>query len=172
MPDIPQSRGGAGQNFDSMRQLGALKFAASFGQLVTVLMRSPQYRHAFLADLEWLLLPAIATRQFAMVDPPKASNVMSGPTAAILYATVSAEVDKRLTSEPALRVRLKPEEWASGDIPWLVEAVGDPATLSVLTQRLIAQRFKATGMKTYARGPDGRPAVSLMQLGATPPAAK
>jgi hemolysin-activating ACP:hemolysin acyltransferase len=170
-PTATPARATAGQSPDNLRQMGALKFSATFGQLVSILMRSAQHRHSFLADLEWLVLPAIATRQFAIVDPPNAGNIMRGPVAAILFATVSAEVDRRLTNTPSSRVRLKPEEWTSGDIPWLIEAVGEPAALSVLTQKLLEQRFKSTGLKTYSRGRDGRPTVGHLRPGAAPAAA-
>jgi hemolysin-activating ACP:hemolysin acyltransferase len=160
-----------GQNPDSLRQLGALKFSSTLGQVVSVLMRSVQHRHSFLADLEWLVLPALASNQVAVLDAPNNANIMSGPAAAILFARVSPEVDKRLSTSPAFRVRLKPEEWTSGNIPWLVEAVGEQHAVSTLIKILLDQRFKATGLKTYSRGPDGKPIVGHMRASDAPPAA-
>jgi hemolysin-activating ACP:hemolysin acyltransferase len=157
----------------ALRQINALKFSATLGQIVALLMRVPHHRCNFLADLEWLVLPAIATNQIAIQEAPDAANILDGPAAAVLFASVSAEVDQRLTANPSLRVRLKPEEWASGSIPWLVDAVGDPRAANALVVRLLQQRFKATGLKTYGRGPDGKPSISLLRASddkAAPPA--
>jgi hemolysin-activating ACP:hemolysin acyltransferase len=148
---------------DNLRQLGALKFTSTLGQVVAVLMRSPQHRHTFLADLEWLVLPAIATNQVAVLDAPAGANAASGPAAVVLFAMVSAEVDQRLTATPGFRVRLKPEEWKSGQIPWLVEAVGEPQAVNTLLKMVLDQRFKNTGIKTYSRGTDGKPVVGALR---------
>jgi hemolysin-activating ACP:hemolysin acyltransferase len=156
----------------ALRQLNALKFSATLGQIVALLMRVPHHRYIFLADLEWLVLPAIATNQIAIQEAPDTSNILNGPPAAVLFASVSAEVDQRLTANPSLRARLKPEEWASGSIPWLVDAVGDPRAANALVVRLL-ERFKATGLKTCGRGPDGKPSISVLRVGdekAAPPA--
>jgi len=149
----------------SLRELGALQFSATLGQIVVQLMRMPHHRHTFLADLEWLVLPAIATNQFAIHAAPGTANNLNGPAAAVLFASVSAEVDQRLTANPAPRVRLKPEEWASGPIPWLVDVAGDPRTANAIVMGLLEQRFKATGLKTYARGPDGKSGISVLRAG-------
>jgi hemolysin-activating ACP:hemolysin acyltransferase len=176
-PKAPAGNGAAatatplGQTPDSLRQLGALKFSSTLGQVVSILMRSVQHRHSFLADLEWLVLPAIASNQVAVLDAPNNANIMSGPAAAILFARVSPEVDQRLSNSPAFRVRLKPEEWTSGNIPWLVEAVGEPAAVNALVKMLLDQRFKTTGLKTYSRGPDNKPIVGHLRAGDAAPAA-
>ena len=44
------------------------RLAATLGEIVSVLMRSPQHRHVFLADLEVSVLPALATGQFALAE--------------------------------------------------------------------------------------------------------
>ncbi|MFM9939022.1 MAG: hypothetical protein ACKVP7_05960 [Hyphomicrobiaceae bacterium] len=35
------------------------RLAATFGEIVAVLMRSAQHKHLFLTDLEWLILPSL-----------------------------------------------------------------------------------------------------------------
>jgi len=65
------------------------------------------------------------------------------PVGAALWASVSADVDKRLSdlSEPA---RLRPIEWRSGDIVWLMELICDPAVRqTVFKGRPITMRVPA-----------------------------
>jgi hemolysin-activating ACP:hemolysin acyltransferase len=43
-------------------------FGAAFARVVSVLMRSPYYKHFALADLEWLVVPPLFSGQFAVLD--------------------------------------------------------------------------------------------------------
>jgi hemolysin-activating ACP:hemolysin acyltransferase len=72
--------------------------SAAFGDAATVLMRSPHYKHYSLADLEWLVLPAIATGQFSLADARHRQIGLSAPVAVVLWASVSAEVDHKTFS--------------------------------------------------------------------------
>src|SRR5437899_6030120 len=47
--------------------VSAIRQSVAFAQIVTVLMRSPRYRHYALGDLEWLVVPALATGQWRVV---------------------------------------------------------------------------------------------------------
>lgn len=51
------------------RKAGAAKrLAASFGEIVAVLMRLPKYRSHSLGDLEWLVMPAVVTGRFLLAE--------------------------------------------------------------------------------------------------------
>ena len=152
------------------RQLDAMRFSTTLGQIVAVLARMQNHRHTFLADLDWLVLPAIASRQFAIDTAPFGGSVINGPAAVVLWARVSPEVDQRLTANPGYRVRLRPEEWVSGSIPWLVEAVGEPRAVQALVKALVERRFAATGVKTYSAGAGGKPVVGVLRAEASTPA--
>ena len=152
----------------SAQQFAALRLAASLGQIVGLMMRTPQHRHAFLADLEWLVVPAIVSNQFALHEELDPRTGVRLPVAALLWANVSEVVDARLTANPAVRPRLKPEEWVSGATPWLVDVVGDPQFVGPFVKSIVERRFKAAGLKTYSRGPDGRATVAVLRAdGAT-----
>ena len=58
-----------------------LRLSATFGQIVSVLMRTPQHRYAFLSDLEWLVLPAVATGQFSLAEAQDKTSGLSAPVA-------------------------------------------------------------------------------------------
>jgi RTX toxin acyltransferase family len=55
------------------------RMMAAFGEAVSVLMRSEVHRHQFMADLEWLVLPAIATGQFSIIDAQSKSIGFTQP---------------------------------------------------------------------------------------------
>jgi cytolysin-activating lysine-acyltransferase len=145
------------------------RLSATFGQFVSVFMRTRHCRHAFLADLEWLVVPAIATSQVSVAEAQDKATGLSSPIAVVLWASVSEAVDQRLATTPSQPLRLKPDEWASGTIPWLVEAAGDPRAVQALIKALVEQRFSATGLKTFMRGPTGQPLVHVLRPDAFAP---
>jgi cytolysin-activating lysine-acyltransferase len=159
------------KNRSGENPLSAFKFVATLGQITAILMRTPQHRHAFLSDLEWLAMPAIANNQFMMTDHRDGKTGVTVPLAFVLWACVSEEVDTRLSSHPEQRVRLKPEEWASGTIPWLVEAAGEPHAIGLLMRELIDRRFPDKDIKTIGRSADGKPCVRLLRKEASAPPA-
>ena len=81
----------------------------------------------------------------------------------MLWAFVSEEIDKRL-SDLSAPVRLKPNEWRSGDIPWIVLATGDTRVLAGLIQELTKSVFKDRQPKMRARGADGKVSVGHLQV--------
>ena len=58
------------------------------------------------------------------------------------------------------RVSAKKSTLAS---PRTIEVVGDQKTVRTLVKALVEKRFKETGLKTYARGADGKPTVTVLQ---------
>jgi hypothetical protein len=44
------------------------RMAASFGDIVGLMMQAPQFKHMTLTDLEWLVLPGLATGQFLVME--------------------------------------------------------------------------------------------------------
>src|SRR5581483_1033147 len=108
-------------------QLGAAAsklFSASIGEIVTVISRSPAHKHYALADIEWMILPAIMSGQFYVVEAAHKERGFRVPIAAVTWAFVSEDIDARLREAVGQRVRLRPDEWKSGDIGWLIDAVG------------------------------------------------
>jgi hemolysin-activating ACP:hemolysin acyltransferase len=147
------------------------RLAASFGDIVNVLMRTPQYRYAFLGDLEWLVVPALASGQASVAEATDKTTGVRAPVAVVLWATVSEEVDKRLSASSAHPPRLRPDEWTSGNIPWLIEAAGEPRAASALLKNIVERRFAKTGLRSVVRGPDGKPEVRDMRAQAASPGA-
>jgi cytolysin-activating lysine-acyltransferase len=144
------------------RPLAAIKFEA-VGQVVLILMRTRQHRFSFLSDLEWLVMPAIATGQFIVAEHREGPTGISIPAAAVLWARVSEEVDARLRGNLERGVRLRPEEWASGAIPWLVEGCGESRAVGKLVGAIVEKQFPVVGIKTIGRSPDGTLGVRVLK---------
>ena len=76
------------------------------------------------------------------------------PVALALWASVSPEVDKRLSESLNAPIRLRPDEWKSGKTLWLVEVVGDPRVVPSLLKELNEKTFKDRQVKMRVRGED------------------
>lgn len=124
--------------------------AQLIGEIVGLLSQSPAHRHLFLADLEWLIAPPMALRQFRIFHHDQK------PIAVALWASVSDEVDKELA---AGRARLRPDEWKSGKNLWLIDLVapsiphGSKAA-EVLVQEMANKGFQ--GQRFKMRVLDGK----------------
>lgn len=138
--------------------------SASFGEIVSVLMRSEHYKQYTLQDLEWLVVPAVLSNQFLLAEARAKGNGFTAPVGVVMWASVSTEVDQRLTANIAQPMRLKPEDWRSGDILWLVDAVGPAKLIGSMLQQLHGKVFKGRQVKLRAQGPDGKPTIRTMEL--------
>ena len=158
------------------RDLRQARFALTFSQVVSVLMRDPNFRKLRLADLEWLVLPPVMSGQFSLaqapMQPPGVKAPGSGkegqesakakdggflvPVAVALWASVSANIDKALSGNLDKQVRLHPAEWASGDNLWLMAVAGDQRALPTFLKRLRDEEFKGKQVKMRMRGADGK----------------
>jgi cytolysin-activating lysine-acyltransferase len=141
------------------RATDSKKRLALFGEIVSVLMRSQQFRGLSLADLETLVVPALISNQFFVVETQSKENGFVDPVGAAMWATVSAEVDQRLSTNLDQPIKLSPNEWKSGDIPWLVVAAGDARLLNPVLQKIRDTAFKGSPLKLRTRDENGRVAV-------------
>ena len=132
--------------------------SVAFADIVTVLMRSPQHKHFSLADLEWLVVPPLRMGQCRVAKTLPQQGAPGIPIAAVLWASVSHEVDERLSGNVNAPMRLRPDEWKSGEVLWLVEAVGDPRVVPSLLKQLMETALKGQTVKVR-RLENGRPSV-------------
>ena len=129
--------------------------AATFGEIVSILMRSKTYRASTLGDLEWLVTPAVQSRQFSLAEAQSKSNGLTAPVAVVLWACVSDEVDERLQANQQERIKLEPAEWTSGDNLWVVDAVGDARVVQAQIKRLQQTDWAGRTVKLRTRQKDG-----------------
>jgi len=133
--------------------------ATNLGALVSIMMRSPEFRNHTLSELEVLVGPALAANHVAIVEARDPKTGIVAPVAAALWAMVSADVDQRLSDVSIDKPRLEPKEWRSGPIPWIITAVGDQRALAALMEQLVSSRFPATPPKIRVRDKEGRAQV-------------
>lgn len=148
----------------------ASQLGASFAQIVAVLMRDPNYKNLKIADLEPLVLPAVMAGQFKLahgtrrLDASKdKQKVLAFPVGVALWARVSPTIDKGLSENLDKPAWLRPAEWTSGDIVWLMAVAGHARTLPDFLQQLAQTEFKGKVVKMRLLGADGK--VSLKRLG-------
>lgn len=128
---------------------------AAFGEIVTVLMRTQEHRNKPLSELESLVVPAVLSGQFAVAEAQSKVNGMMAPVCVLMWANVSPQVDERLRANIANGVKLAPNEWKSGDIFWIVEAIGDPKVLQAMIQRTAQNEWKGRTINLCVRTQDG-----------------
>jgi cytolysin-activating lysine-acyltransferase len=151
---------------DELRRRAAMakQVSSSFADIVTLLMRSETERNRTLADLEWMVVPAMQTGQFAVAEAQSQETGVVAPLGVVLWAMVSAEVDKRLIAEAGQPMKLAPGEWRSGDIPWIVAAFGDNKVVGQLFEQLSKNVFTKQPAKLRARDKDGKPFVGRLEF--------
>jgi hemolysin-activating ACP:hemolysin acyltransferase len=148
------------------RQQRSARTTLVFGQVISLLMRSPEYKHFSLADLEWLVVPPVRLGQCGVAEVKMQEDSFAVPVAAALWASVSIEVDRRLSTELDKPLRLRPDEWRSGDILWLISAVGEARMVPQFLKQLERTAFKGREVKLRTRGRDGKTTVELLSRAA------
>jgi cytolysin-activating lysine-acyltransferase len=141
----------------------------TFAQIVAVLMRDPGYKNLRVADLEWLVLPPVMAGQYRLAHgtrQPEGGKEQQGgvfvPVAVVLWARVSPHIDKALSENLDKQVRLRPNDWASGDIVWLMAAAGHPRAVPEFVKQLAETDFKDMQVKMRVREPDGKAVVKTL----------
>ncbi|EAQ01556.1 rzcC protein, putative [Pseudooceanicola batsensis HTCC2597] len=99
----------------------------NFGKIVMVMMMVPRYRAQMLADLQHIVLDPMLQDRIAIAYPGKKDQSGEADMAGFaIWASVSEEVDARIREQIAngvFPVRLKSDEWNSGNINWLLDVI-------------------------------------------------
>jgi cytolysin-activating lysine-acyltransferase len=110
----------------------------SCGKAAMAMMMLPRYRHQTLGDLQHLILEPLLHDRIAVAYPGDAEGPAADMTGLAIWASVSEDADARIRDQiksGVFPVRLKPEDWNSGSINWLLDVIApDPRT----TARVIA----------------------------------
>lgn len=147
------------------------RLSSAFGDIVMLLMRSQSERGRPLSDLEWMLVPAMQTGQFAVAEAQLKETGIVAPLGAVLWANVSPEIDQRLASQLERPMKLEAGDWKSGEIPWIVAAFGEPKAVDQLLRQLSKSVFTEIPAKLRAQDKDGKPFVGRLEFKTAPPAA-
>ena len=108
----------------------------SFGQVVMAMMVLPRYRSQTVADLQHLALEPLIRDRIAIAYPGGSQdNALADIAGMAIWASVSEAVDERIREqvrEGIFPLRLKAEDWTSGDINWLIDVIAPDAAASVI----------------------------------------
>jgi hemolysin-activating ACP:hemolysin acyltransferase len=104
--------------------------SASIGDNCVVMSKSPAYKFHTLADIEWLVMPAVLTGQIYVAELQHQDTGARAPVAVVTWASVSDDIDQRLRTNPTNRIRLLPQEWRSGEHIWIVDVAGEPRAIA------------------------------------------
>lgn len=137
----------SGQNIGGKGQDGGGKPVApdmltpisTLGAATSVMLASPLHRHVFLAELEWLVVPAIGLGQIRVFHHETV------PVAFATWALLNADVAARFKQGMG---RLKPEEWQCGEELWLVELCAPYGGVKALVDDLQATTFAGKVVNT------------------------
>jgi len=119
---------------------------ATLGAATSVMLASPLHRHVFLAELEWLVVPAIGLGQIRVFHHDTV------PVAFATWALLNANVSARFKQGMG---RLKPEEWHCGDELWLVELCAPYGGVKALVDDLQSTTFAGKTVNTIRPAPEG-----------------
>lgn len=136
--------------------------AAAFGEIIAILMRVAPYKHQSLSDLEWMVVPAIAAGQFSIAEAQSKTQGLTAPVGVVLWAQVSEELDRRLSTDLDAPLRLKPGEWRSGDKVWVIDAIGDQRIISAMLGRLRQSEWAGRAAKLRTRNAEGKAEVRVL----------
>jgi len=128
------------------------------GQIMTVLMNTPQFTRTPLAAVQALVLPAVSTGQFVVALARPGSGHVA-PIAAALWATVSDEVDRRLSSELDKPLQIAANEWKSGSHPWLILLAGDRRAIAPMLTQVQKVTLGGRQFKTRVTNAEGKSEV-------------
>ena len=136
-----------------------------FGEIVSLLLKSPTYQRAALQDLEWLVLPPLRLGQISIAKTPFDGSDTTVAIGTVIWARVSEEIDHRLSTELDKPIRLSQSDWNSGPVLWIVATAGEARVVRALIDRVIQTSGSGSGAKVRTRTPEGAVKVLNYTLG-------
>ena len=143
----------------SKQQIGAALstlISASIGDICVVMSKAPSHKFHTLADIEWMVLPAVLTGQYYVGEYAHAEQGARAPAAVVTWASVTDEVASRLMHGSDSVVRLQPAEWRGGDQLWLIDTIGNPQVLGLALKTLAETQFKGKTVNVATRLANGQ----------------
>ncbi len=120
-----------GMRNDAAARLRAVRtlLHSTVGQVVLAMSAVPRYRHQALSDISHLVVDPLIRDKIAIAHASSADGEKEAalsPAAVAIWASVSEEVDRKIKEQiqaKAFPIRLRADDWNSGDIVWLLDVV-------------------------------------------------
>ena len=109
-------------------------------------------------------MPPLVNGQISVATAQSNGSGVTTPVGAVLWATVSEEVAKRLASEAGKSIPLAPGEWKSGDIVWVVATAGEGRVLSEMLKQLSKREWGGKEVRIVVRPKGGEPTVATLAV--------
>jgi hemolysin-activating ACP:hemolysin acyltransferase len=146
----------------------AIKFTA-FGEILSLLGRQKPFADMPLGRGAALVGPAVDAGQFLIANAQrKDRSGPSTPVAVVLWARVSEEVDRKLSENLQEPGWLDPQEWTSGDIPWLILSVGPQQAVGMMLKTISQSFVPGRGLKARITDKDGVQRVGFVTIQENP----
>ena len=132
------------------------------GEMTWLLQQSPLHRHFSIADLEWMIMPPLMLERYRIFrgnpNPLPQSETGEGeeakpgttPMGLALWAMLSAEAEQKLNAMVMGGkgpVKLRPDEWRSGDRLWLIDLIAPFATAENKLAQVMLADLMHNGLK-------------------------
>ncbi|WP_027155592.1 toxin-activating lysine-acyltransferase [Mesorhizobium sp. WSM2561] len=129
------------------------KLAAAFSQVTLALMATPRYRNQSISDLEWLVLEPLLRDRIAIASAKSSTAGNEGQMIGVaIWAKVSETVSAKIEEQIRARnfpVRLKGDDWDSGDIVWLLDVVAANRNLATSVLVNFGQLAKGAPVRVH-----------------------
>ena len=103
------------------------KVHETFGKVALAMTALPRYKNQSISDLGHILLNPLIRDRVAIASQQKDEiSLEDSLTGIAIWASVSEEVDAKIREQikaGVFPVRLKPDDWVSGDINWLLDVI-------------------------------------------------
>jgi len=135
-----------------------------FGEIVWLMTQSPLHKHFALADLEWMVMPALLLNQYRLFHDKDHDR----PVGAALWAFLSPETEVKYSASP---LRLRPDEWKSGETCWVIDLIAPGANAEnklagIMLTDLQRTALNGRSFKFHRTDPTGkRDVVTIGALG-------
>lgn len=127
------------------------------GEMTWLLGQSPIHKHFSIGDMEWMVMPALMLEQYRIFrGNPNATKEGEEqqpgnmPMGMALWATLSEDAETKLNDMVMGGkgpVKLRPDEWRSGDRLWLIDLVAPFATAENKQVQLMMADLIQNGLK-------------------------
>ena len=142
----------------------ARRSLTALGEIVSIMMRTPEFANVTLKALRTIVTPALTSGQYLTLTARKKQTGALAPMGLAMWAMVSPTVDKRLSQAKGGAEGLRPDEWTSGAIPWLVVLCGDKAAVPLLVARLQQTTLKGKPIKVFAKDDNGKSVIRTLPV--------
>jgi hemolysin-activating ACP:hemolysin acyltransferase len=109
-----------------------------------------------MADIEAIVVPAVATGQFTIAEATHKQLGFVTPVAFLTWGSFSADIDRAIQQSPDRPFPSGIKDWRSGDYVWVVEAVGDQRLLTDMLQKQQGGAWKGKTVRMRIQGADGK----------------